>query len=98
MKLFTRIPLFVSIVQREPELLSPAAVVSRGSVRVAEVLRYSGATADDEDLLSVAELIFRVTISYCQFAGTTIDTSDDESISRFAERFFVPLVESALSS
>jgi len=89
--------LLMRMLDSDPEVVfvlsarTPTAVVT-SSALVAQTLRRSGVTMDDEDLETVAEILVRLISSLLLTPGGRVDLSDPASVRRFARRHLARLV------
>ncbi|CAM3610289.1 TetR/AcrR family transcriptional regulator [Smaragdicoccus niigatensis] len=97
--LVRQVPLFVSILESEPDLMVRMNAVAEGtaivdiSAKVASTLRQAGATLSDERLREVSELLLRIAISFIAFPNGGIDVASDGQARRFAEDYLAPLID-----
>ncbi|MCZ4554232.1 helix-turn-helix domain containing protein [Rhodococcus maanshanensis] len=92
------IPLLGRILESEPEMLvevtarTEGAPIAVAAARVAAALRHSGATMPEDDLLSVSEILIRISMSLLLHPHGRLDTTDPDAVRRYAERYLARLV------
>ncbi|MBP1158167.1 TetR/AcrR family transcriptional regulator [Rhodococcus sp. PvR044] len=92
------IPLLGRILESEPEMLvevttrTEGAPIAVAAARVAAALRHSGATMPEDDLLSVSEILIRISMSLLLHPHGRLDTTDPDAVRHYAERYLARLV------
>lgn len=90
------IPVLGRLAQTEPDVVT--GIPGRGhlliaqSDRIARTLRRSGATAPDDELRMVAELMLRLASTYLLDSEGHLDLSDEQAVRDFAKRYLSQLV------
>ena len=92
------IPLLARLAETEPDVVTAAGAASQSTLvlgsagRVAGTLRRSGATMPDDELLTVAELMLRVSWTYLLNPRGGLDVEDEAAVRDYARRYLAPLV------
>lgn len=98
MRLLTENPLMVALIESEPELVAGVntsdgtKAIEHASALVASTLRHAGVTMPDEAVLTVSELLVRLTISLLINRTNVLDITDGAAVRRYAETYLARLV------